>query len=138
VDVTLVSATASVSEKVSVADDGTYSFTFSPPETGIWNALARYGDGFTYESSQSGILEFEVVPLTIGDKITMMYLTVIRPPFIYGAIGMVGLGISSVVYVKRESIIKVLPRKLGKSIKKSGKKKKKNGKNGDRFRRSKK
>jgi hypothetical protein len=138
VDVTLVSATASVSEKVSVADDGTYSFTFSPPETGIWNALSRYGDGFTYESSQSGMLEFEVVPLTIVDKITMMYQTVIRPPFIYGAIGMVGLCISSVAYVKRESIIKVLPGKLGKSVKKSGKKKKKNGKNGDRFRRSKK
>lgn len=138
VDVTLVSATASVSENVSVAVDGTYSFTFSPPETGIWNALSRYGDGFTYESSQSGILEFEVVPLTIVDKITMMYLTVIRPPFVYGAVGIVGLGISSVAYLKRESIIKVLPGKRGKPMKKSSKKKKKNGKNGDRFRRSKK
>ena len=137
VEVTLVSATASVSEIVSVAGDGTYSFTFSPPETGIWNALAKYGDGFTYESSQSGILEFEVIPLTIFDQITMMYQTVIRPPFIYGVIGMVGLCISSVAYVKREAILKGLPGKLGKSVKKSSKKKK-NGKNGDRFRRSKK
>jgi hypothetical protein len=115
-DITFVSATASVSEKVSVANDGTYSFTYSPPETGI----------------------FEVIPLTIFDKITGMYLTMIRPPFIYAAVGMVGLCISSVVYVKRETIIKSLPGKLGKSNKKSSKKKKKNGKNGDRFRRSKK
>jgi hypothetical protein len=138
VEVTLVSATASVSEKVSVAGDGTYSFTFSPPETGIWNALSRYGDGFTYESSQSSILEFEVIPLTIFDQITVIYLMMIRPPFIYGAVGFVGLCISSVAYVKREAIIKGLPGKLGKSAKKRGKKKKKNGKNGDRFRRSKK
>ena len=139
VEVTLVSATASFSEKVSVAGDGTYSFTFSPPETGIWNALSRYGDGFTYESSQSGILEFEVIPLTAFDQITGIYLTMIRPPFIYWAVGFVGLCISSVAYVKREAIIKGLPGKLGKSVKKSGKKnKKKNGKNGDRFRRSKK
>jgi len=137
VEVTLVSATASVSEKVSVAGDGTYSFTFSPPETGIWNALSRYGDGFTYESSQSGILEFEVIPLTVFDQITGIYLTMIRPPFIYGAVGFVGLCISSVAYVKRETIISRLPGKLGKSVKKSSKKKK-NGKNGDRFRRSKK
>ncbi len=139
VEVTLVSATASFSEKVSVAGDGTYSFTFSPPETGIWNALSRYGGGFTYESSQSGILEFEVIPLTVFDQITGIYLTIIRPPFIYGAVGFVGLCISSVAYVKREAIIKGLPGKLGKSGKKgSKKKKKKNGKNGDRFRRSKK
>ena len=139
VEVTLVSATASVSEKVSVASDGTYSFTFSPPETGIWNALSRYGDGSTYENSQSGILEFEVVPLTIFDKITSIYLTMIRPPFIYGAVGFVGLCITSVAYVKREAIINGLPGKLGKSVKKgSKKKKKKKGKNGDRFRRSKK
>jgi hypothetical protein len=139
VDVTFVSATASDSEKVSVASDGTYSFTFSPSETGIWNALSRFGDGFTYESSQSEILEFEVIPLTIFDKIMGLYLALIRPPFVYGAIGMVGLCISSVAYVKRETIMKSLPGKLGKSSKKSGKKKKKkNGKNGDRFRRSKK
>ena len=139
VEVTLVSATASVSEKVSVADDGTYSFTFSPPETGIWNALSKYGDGTTYESSDSGILEFEVIPLTILDKITGIYLMMIRPPFIYGVVGMVGLCISSVAYVKRETIIKRLPGKLGKSVKKSSKtNKNKNGKNGDRFRRSKK
>lgn len=138
VEVTLVSATSSVSEKVSVAGDGTYSFTFSPPETGIWNALIRYGDGFTYESSQSGILEFEVDPLTIFDKIAAVYLMISRPPFIYGAVGMVGLCISSVAYVKRETILNRLPGKRGKSLKKSSKKKKKNGKNGDRFRRSKK
>ena len=138
VEVTLVSATASVSEKASVASDGTYSFTFSPPETGIWNALSRFGDGFTYESSQSGILEFEVIPLTIFDKITVMFMTMIRPPFIFGVVGMLGLCISSVVYVKRETIISRLPVKLGKSIKKNSNKKKKKGKNGDRFRRSKK
>jgi hypothetical protein len=138
VEVTLVSATSSVSEKVSVAGDGTYSFTFSPSETGIWNALVRYGDGFTYESSQSGILEFEVDPLTIFDKIMAVYLMISRPPFVYGAVGMVGLCISSVAYMKRETIINRLPGKLGKSLKKNSKKKKKNGKNGDRFRRSKK
>jgi len=139
VEVTLVSATASVLEKVSVAGDGTYSFTFSPPETGIWNALSRYGDGFTYENSQSETLEFEVIPLTIFDQITAIYLMIIQPPFIYGAVGFVGLCISSVAYVKREAIINGLPGKLGKSVKKgSKKKKKKNGKNGDRFRRSKK
>jgi hypothetical protein len=139
VDITLVSASASVSEKVSVANDGTYFFTFSPSETGIWNALSSYGDGFTYERSQSNILEFEVIPLTFFDKIMAIYLTMIRPPFIYGAVGLVGLCISSVAYVKRETIIKSLPGKLGKSVKKSSKqKKKKNGKNGDRFRRTKK
>jgi hypothetical protein len=139
VDLTFVSVTASVSEKVAVAGDGTYSFTFSPQETGIWNALARYGDEPIYESSQSDIMEFEVIPLTIFDKITGIYLTMIRPPFIYGLIGMVGLCISSVAYVKRETILKGLPGKLGKSVKKSSnKKKKKNGKNGDRFHRSKK
>jgi hypothetical protein len=139
VDVTFVSVSTIVSEKVPVASDGTYSFTFSPMETGIWNALVQYGDGVIYERSDSGSLEFDVIPLTIFDKITGIYLTMIRPPFIYGVVGMVGLCISSVAYVKRETIIKSLPGKLGKSIKKSSiKKKKKKGKNGDRFHRSKK
>jgi hypothetical protein len=41
-DITFVSATASVSEKVSVANDGTYSFTYSPPETGIRELSERH------------------------------------------------------------------------------------------------
>jgi hypothetical protein len=136
VELTLVSNTASSSERVSVANDGTYSFTFSPTEIGLWNILTKYGDGRNYEISQSGILEFEVVPLTIFDKIILIYLTIIRPPFLYGVIGFVGISISSVAYLKRETIMNMMPTKMRKSTKSN--QKKKNGKNDGRFRRSKK
>jgi len=97
------------------------------------------GDGFVYAISQSDIMEFEVLPLTIIDKAILLAKRMIEPPFLYGTVGLVGIVISSVVYVKRDVMISALPQGLAKRLSgNSGKKKRKNGKSNQRYRRKKK
>jgi len=101
--------------------------------------VAKVGDGFIYAVSSSDIMEFEVLPLTIIDKAYVMAQKMIEPPYLYGMLGFIGVGLSSVIYVKRDSVISALPSGLSKRLSNNNKKgKRKNGKNGKRYRRKKK
>jgi hypothetical protein len=133
VEVMLVSASGSVVEKVSTRSDGSYVFSKVLDEVGIWNGLAKVGDGFEYVKSSSDLMEFEVLKLTIIDKLVILAFKLVSPPFLYGTIGFIGIGLSSVLYIKREALGSLLPKGLGK---KSGKKKVKNGKKAQRYRRN--
>jgi hypothetical protein len=138
-EVLFVSSAGSHSEKVSTSADGSFTCFYEPADVGVWNVLAKVGDGFFYAISQSEMMEFEVLPLTIIDKAYVTVQMMIEPPYLYGTVGLLGIGISSVVYVKRDTVISSLPSGLGKRLgKNSGKKKGKNGKNGKRYRRKKK
>jgi len=140
VEVLFVSSLATHVEEVSTSADGSFSYTYEPAEEGIWNVVAKVGDGFIYVVSSSGIMEFEVLPLTIIDKAYVMAQKMIEPPYLYGTLGFIGVGLSSVVYVKRDSVISALPSGLVKRLSNNNNKKgkRKNGKNGKRYRRKKK
>ena len=138
VEVLFVSSASDV-ERVSTSADGSFTCTYEPAEVGIWSVLAKVGDGFVYAFSQSDVMEFEVLPLTIVDKAILLVERMIEPPLLYGTVGLVGVGISSVIYVKRDVVIPALPQGLVKRLGgNSGKRKSKNGKNGKRYRRKKK
>ncbi len=139
VEILFVSSLANHMEEVSTSADGSFSYTYEPAEEGIWNVVAKVGDGFIYVVSSSNIMEFEVLPLTIIDKVYVMAQKMIEPPYLYGTLGFIGVGLSSVVYVKRDSVISALPSGLAKRLSNNNKKgKRKKGKNGKRYRRKKK
>jgi len=139
VEILFVSSLANHMEEVSTSADGSFSYTYEPAEEGIWSVVAKVGDGFVYVVSSSDIMEFEVLPLTIIDKAFVMAQKMIEPPYLYGTLGFIGVGLSSVVYVKRDSVISALPSGLAKRLSNNNKKgKRKNGKNGKRYRRKKK
>ena len=139
VEILFVSSLANHMEEVSTSADGSFSYTYEPAEEGIWNVVAKVGDGFIYAVSSSDIMEFEVLPLTIIDKAYVMAQKMIEPPYLYGTLGFIGVGLSSVIYVKRDSVISALPSGLAKRLSNNNKKgKRKNGKNGKRYRRKKK
>ena len=137
VEVLFVSASSSVVETIYTDLRGSFSIDFIPEETGTWNVLSKVGDGLIY-SRTSKLLEFEVLPLNIFDKVVNAGLMMLSPPYSYGAVGLVFVGFSSVLYVKRDSVVKRLPKSLAKRFSgKKSKKKKKKGKNGARrYRRS--
>jgi hypothetical protein len=138
VEVLFVSSVSHV-ETVATSAEGTFNCTYEPAELGVWSVMAKVGDGFVYAISQSDIMEFEVLPLTIVDKAILLAQRMIEPPFLYGTVGLVGIGISSVVYVKRDAVITALPQSLAKRLSgNSGKGKRKNGKSNQRYRRKKK
>jgi hypothetical protein len=140
VEILFVSSLANHMEKVSTSADGSFSYTYEPAEEGIWNVVAKVGDGFIYAVSSSNIMEFEVLPLTIIDKAYVMAQKMIEPPYLYGTLGFIGVGLSSVVYIKRDSVISALPSGLAKRLSNNNNKKgkRKKGKNGQRYRRKKK
>ena len=139
VEVLFVSTSASHTERVSTSADGSFTCTYEPAEVDTWSVVAKVGDGFVYAVSSSNILEFEVLPLTIIDKAYVIALKMIEPPFLYGTVGVVGLGMTSVIYVKRDAVVSALPSGLAKRLSNNGKKKKgKNEKNSKRYRRKKK
>jgi hypothetical protein len=139
VEILFVSSTDNHMEEVSTSADGSFSFAYEPAEEGVWNVVAKVGDGFIYAVSSSDIMEFEVLPLTIIDKVYVMAQKMIEPPYLYGTLGFIGVGLSSVIYVKRDSVISALPSGLAKRLNNDNKKsKRKNGKNGKRYRRKKK
>jgi len=139
VEILFVSSLANHMEEVSTSADGSFSYTYAPAEEGIWNVVAKVGDGFNYVVSSSDIMEFEVLPLTIIDKAYVMVQKMIEPPYLYGTLGFIGVGLSLVVYVKRDSVISALPSGLAKRLSNNNKKgKRKNDKNGKRYRRKKK
>ena len=129
VEMLFVSAASSHTETIFTDLRGSFSFDFTPEEVDTWNVLSKVGDGLVY-SKTSKLLEFEVLPLNIFDKVVNAGLMMLSPPYSYGAIGLVFVGFSSVLYVKRDSVIKRSPKSLAKKFtgKKSNKKKKsKNG-----------
>ena len=136
VEMLFVSAASSYPEIVYTDLRGSFSFDFIPEEVGTWNVLSKVGDGLVY-SKTSKLLEFDVLPLNIFDKVVNAGLMMLSPPYSYGAVGLVFVGFSSVLYVKRDSVVKRLPKSLAKKFTGKKSKKKKKGKNGaKRYRRN--
>ncbi|HUS78392.1 MAG TPA: Ig-like domain-containing protein [Patescibacteria group bacterium] len=129
VSVLFVSSSSSDSDIVLTAADGSFEYTFNPPEVGIWNVNAKVGDGLIYSISNN-LMEFEVLPLNMFDKASMFSVMMITPPYLYMTVGLFAIGISSVIYIKRESLIRYLPKSLAQKIKASSTKKKKKSKGG--------
>jgi hypothetical protein len=129
VEMLFVSAASSHTETIYTDAHGSFSFDFTPEEVDTWNVLSKVGDGLIY-SKTSKLLEFEVLPLNIFDKVVNAGLMMLSPPYSYGAVGLLFVGFSSVLYVKRDSVIKRLPKSLAKKFTGKKSKKKKKGKNG--------
>jgi hypothetical protein len=128
VEVLFVSSSSSYTNTVYTDFDGRFTCVYEPDEVGIWNVLSSVGDGLIYAKTNK-LLEFEVLQLNIFDKVLNMALMMLVPPYSYGAIGIVFVGFSSVLYVKRDTVMKYLPESLAKRFtsKKSKKKKKSKG-----------
>jgi len=117
-------------------DTGAYSCTIEPTETGTWSVITSIGDDFLYEKTQSSLMDFEVTPLTILDKLENIFIMVINPPYMYGTLGFLGISFSAVLYVKRDAIAPYIPKSLAGKLGNSKKKKKKKG-GTQRYKRSK-
>jgi hypothetical protein len=136
VEMLFVTASSSHTETIFTDLRGSFSFDFTPEEVDTWNVLSKVGDGLIY-SKTSKLLEFEVLPLNFFDKVVNVGLMMLSPPYSYGAVGLVFVGFSSVLYVKRDSVVKLLPKSLAKKFTGKKSKKKKKSKNGaKRYRRN--
>jgi hypothetical protein len=135
VEVLFVSSSSYHSETVYTDVDGTFSYEFKPAEEGEWSLITRAGDGLVYSISQSGIMEYAVLPLNMLDKILLSLSMMLIPPYLYATAGLGGIGIIAVVFVFRE---KLLPASLKKKVNKNGKKKNSKNSGTHRFRRVKK
>ena len=127
VEVLFASSSTVFNETVYTNDQGAYSCVFEPAEEDTWKVLVKFGDGFYYERTESALLEFEVRPLTLIDKVQKMYMMLVRPPYLYGIFGMLSIGFSVVLYTKREWIAPLLPKSIAERMGKSKNKKKKKG-----------
>jgi len=137
VELLIVSPITSYTETVYTDLRGSFSYTFNPEDLGIWNILSQVGDDLIY-TKENKLLEFDVLPLNFFDKVINVGLMMLSPPFSYGAIGLVFVGFSSVLYVKRDVVIKRLPESLQKKINGNKTRKKKKNTNGaKRYRRNK-
>ncbi len=127
VEILMVSSSTVLTEIVQTSSDGSYSYSFIPPEVGAWSIMIKMGDGLIYGRSQSDLMEVNVMPLNIFDKIGIMLLTLITPPYLYGTIGSVTVASSILVYIKREALAPYLPKSISAKMVKKKAKKKKNG-----------
>jgi len=127
IEIMLVSSSTALTEIVHTSSDGSYSYSFIPPEIGAWSIITKMGDGLIYGRSQSGLMEVNVLPLNIFDKITISLLTLVTPPYLYGTIGSATVASSILVYIKREALAPYLPKSVSTKIVKKKAKKKNNG-----------
>lgn len=115
INVMFSSPTSYIKETVTTDVNGGFSHTFATSEVGVWNVLAEVkGDSIRYASSQSSIMEFIVVSLTVTDKVSNLVSAMITPPLQYLTIGAAGVGTTLVIYTARA--------KKGNGSKKSSKK----------------
>ena len=89
--------------------NGSYSTPFEPDSKGVWRIKARtFGDGFLYEGSESEWAEFEVVTPGLTTTVTRLPSIVmarvgpfLKPPYLYGVIGIVGIAGGGIVFYLR-------------------------------------
>jgi hypothetical protein len=136
VDLLFVSPGSSYLETIYTDLRGSFTYTYNPEEVGTWNVLLKVGDDLIY-SKTNKVLEFNVLSLNIFDKVLNLGLMILSPPFSYGVLGIVFVGFSSVLYVKRDAVIKHFPKSLLKKLNRNKPQKKKKSKSGvKRYRRN--
>jgi hypothetical protein len=90
--------------------DGSYSHSYQPPSKGIYTVKAKVvGDGFLYKDSESGGTELRVINPRLTTKIARLPSMIavkiapfLRPPYLYGLVGLVGIGGGGLaIYLRR-------------------------------------
>jgi len=83
--------------------NGSYSATFTPDSKGAWTVRARIqGDGFLYEGAESAAAELTVVSPSLRTTIYRLPAILVKPPYLYGVLGVVGGTTGGVVfYIRR-------------------------------------
>jgi hypothetical protein len=97
-----------LSERTS--QEGSYALDFEPGSKGRWTVRAKVaGDGLVYEGATSDLVEFEVVNPSLTTSLLRLPSIIaakagplIKPPLLYGVIGVVGIAAGGVVfYIRR-------------------------------------
>lgn len=103
VELTLAVAENTTKLSVETSSDGSYSATFKPDSKGAWKVRAGVqGDGFTYEGSESATAELTVVAPSLKTKVYRLPSVLVRPPYLYGLLGVIGGTAGGVVfYIRR-------------------------------------
>jgi len=137
VEVTFASSASYHVETVSTDAAGGFSCSFVPHEAGTWAVLTRVrGDGFLYAPSQSGLMEFTVVPLEPMERVANAATTMMTPPYQYLTLGLTGVGVALTAFKGRARLAPILPPSLAKRLSK-GKGKRRSGRRGQSYRRNK-
>jgi len=126
VEVTFASPSSFQTEIIVTDASGGFSYSLYPSELGEWNVIAQLKDeSLRYVPSQSGLMEFAVVPLTIIDKVVKTLTRMITPPLLYMTIG--GSGVCATIALFRfrdrlpKSITSKFPSLFGKGNNRSKK-----------------
>jgi len=101
VKVTFASLISCHTETVAVDVDGGFSCAFKPPEVGTWDVLAEVKGDEIYASSQSGLMELVVRPLTLLDRVSRALLMMITPPYQYLTIALIGVASTLAIFKER-------------------------------------
>ena len=95
---------------VKTIHDGSFIATFVPETKGSWTVKASaMGDDYRYQSSESDVVMFEVITpkiittlSRIPSNIATRVRSILKPPYLYGVIGFLGLAGGGVfIYIRR-------------------------------------
>ncbi|MFC1803485.1 hypothetical protein ACFL0D_05905 [Thermoproteota archaeon] len=98
VEVIFVSPVSSFIETATTRRDGSYSFFIEPDTVGGWEMLPQLKTSSVFESSQGGLINFDVVKLTPIEIAKMKILAYTEPPLLYIPIGGFALLIALLEY----------------------------------------
>ena len=97
VGVILVSPTGGQTLQVLTDGEGRFSLEATPDALGEWQVLAQIQGGELYESAQAPLQSFQVLPLTMVDKVANAAMGLVKPPRVY-AVGVLALGGGALAY----------------------------------------
>ena len=91
VELSLTSSNNANKSWTDTQSDGSYSTNFKPNSEGTWRIQGRVqGDGLTFASTQSAPAELIVLPQSLKTKILQLPMVLLKPPLLYGFLGVVG------------------------------------------------